>query len=65
MLDTDEIRAKLEGIKREFEELYDEVCRTIKETEGTDEQIEWQELEFYLDRAFEVLDAIEQLRALE
>lgn len=53
MPDTDEIKAKLE-------ELYDAVQAKLKETEGTDEELEWQEVEFHLDHALDALDAIER-----
>ena len=51
MLDWDEIKAK-------FEELYDEVCSKVKETEDTNDQIKWQEIERYLDCILEILDDV-------
>lgn len=53
MLDTDEIRAKLE-------EAYDGVCAKVKETEGTNEEKKWQDVELHLDHALEILDAIKR-----
>jgi hypothetical protein len=53
MLDTDEIRELVEGA-------YDGVCAKVKETEGTNDQIEWQEVELHLAHALDALDAIER-----
>ncbi|PIS12311.1 hypothetical protein COT70_01390 [candidate division WWE3 bacterium CG09_land_8_20_14_0_10_47_33] len=53
MLDTDEIRAILE-------EAYDGVCAKVKGTEGTNEEVKWQDIEIHLDHALEILDAIKR-----
>ena len=59
MRDTDEIKAK-------FERLYDAVQVKLKETEGTDDEMEWQDIELYLNRVMEILNGIEgRKRALE
>lgn len=57
-MDTDEIKATLEGA-------YDEVCAKVKETEGTDEEVLLQAVALNIQDAIDGLDLILSLKRQE